>query len=97
MRPPRCRSATAPRAVAHHGTYRAWAHDRTSLDEIAQLKARRDLHCLDDRDKLALAQGLPHRAMYSAGRSFHAAVEAAVDDGARLHALIGCGPAPSAR
>lgn len=82
-------------AGTHNVQYRAWADDRTRLDTIAQLKSRRDLHCLDDRDKLALARGLPHRAMYAAGRSFYAAVEAAGDDGALLHALIGRRPAPA--
>lgn len=85
-----------PCAGAHVAHYDAWRDDRTLLDDITGLKGRRDLHCLDDKDKGALAQQLPAAEMRRAGRSFARAVELVGEDGALLHMLIATGAPPTA-
>ena len=44
---------------AHVAQYSAWAADRTLLDDVRAPKDQRDLHCLQDADKGALAESLP--------------------------------------
>lgn len=75
-------------AGAHASQYDAWAADRSALDDVPGLKDRRDLHCLNDRDKEALSKGLPHREMRAVGRSFSATVDEVGEDGALLDALV---------
>lgn len=87
-----CRGRTC--AGAHVAHYNAWRDDRTLLDDITGLKGRRDLHCLDDKDKGVLAQHLPATEMRRAGRSFARAVERVGEDGALLHMLIATGTPP---
>ncbi len=82
-----------PCAGAHVDRYRAWAADRTLLDDVNDPKGRRELHCLDDRDKGVLAEGFPAAEVRRAERSFAYVVEAAARDGALLHALIATGAA----
>ncbi len=86
-----CRGRCGGRHVAQ---YDAWRDDRAQLDELLDLKNQtRHGHCLDDRDKAALAEALPAAEMRAAGRSFAHAVECAGDDGELLTMLIATGAA----
>ncbi len=75
----------------HAPQWSAWTDDPRALEDVAQLKGRRDLHCLEDRDKEALARRLDARALYALGGSFAANVDRAAEDGALLTALIATG------
>lgn len=78
-------------AGAHVQRYEAWAATRAALDDLERPKTRRDLHCLDDSDKPALAKAFPSAEVEAAGRSFASAVAGAGVDGALLNALIATG------
>ncbi len=80
-------------AATHHQHYAAWAADRALLDDVASPKDRRDLHCLTDSDKDALANGMPAMEMRAVGRSFSSAIDEVAEDGALLHGLIATGVA----
>ena len=86
-----CRSRCAGKHVPR---YDAWRDDRARLDDLVDLKNQtRHGHCLDDRDKAALAEGLPAPAMRAAGRSFAHAIERSGEDGALLNLLVATGNA----
>lgn len=86
-----CQGRCAGRHVAQ---YDAWCADRAQLDDLVDLKSQsRHGHCLDDRDKAALAEALPAAAMRATGRSFSYAVDRAGEDGALLTMLIATGTA----
>ncbi len=78
----------------HVPRYDGWRADRTQLDDLVDLKNQsRHGHCLDDRDKAALAVGLPAAEMRAAGRSFAQARDLAGEDGALLNLLVDSGKA----
>ncbi|MEZ4393742.1 MAG: hypothetical protein R3A48_21945 [Polyangiales bacterium] len=77
-------------AGRHVAQYQAWARARPALDELGDLKRLRtehDLHCLRGDDKNELARGFPAQAVWEAGSSYTAWVDALLRDEALLAAL----------
>lgn len=77
-------------AGRHVAQYAAWEQNRAVLDEVLRLKQlgrEQDLHCLGDGDKDALARGFPAQAVWEAGASYAAWVDALTADASIMEAL----------
>lgn len=81
-----CRLCRKEGAHADHTQFVTWAADRKLLDEVDQPKEQVGFK---DKHNLALTVGFPTDAVWQAGQSFAAAIDALLADDALLAALKG--------